>query len=269
MEKKSCLRKGCNKTYLETENSETACHFHPGAPIFHDTRKGWQCCTKRVEDFDEFLKIEGCTLGRHSSDNKEEANDSSSTSRSNSHGVPVETGFPNHIDKALMEEECQQQVRGLTLAEGLSSSADYSSDQKKGSMKNLSNPLLLSETTKVGSFLPCETIDDKAINVMKEPQEEEIWCEENLHDDIDVDIPIGTVCKRKACGASYMGSEESRTTVCTFHPGNPIFHEGSKGWSCCRRRVLEFEEFLEIKGCKTGKHRFLEKPFEVNCWCYG
>ena len=23
----------------------------------------------------------------------------------------------------------------------------------------------------------------------------------------------------------------------------PIFHEGSKGYSCCKRRVLEFEEY--------------------------
>ena len=43
-----------------------------------------------------------------------------------------------------------------------------------------------------------------------------------------------------------------------FHPGQPIFHEGSKGWSCCTRRVLEFDEFLKIKGCKTGKHRYLD-----------
>ena len=30
----------------------------------------------------------------------------------------------------------------------------------------------------------------------------------------------------------------------------------SKGYLCCKRRVLEFDEFLKIGGCKTGKHLF-------------
>ncbi|EEB96943.1 hypothetical protein MPER_03833, partial [Moniliophthora perniciosa FA553] len=42
-------------------------------------------------------------------------------------------------------------------------------------------------------------------------------------------------------------------------PFNPIFREGSKGYLCCKRRVLEFDEFLKIKGCKTGRHVFASK----------
>lgn len=42
------------------------------------------------------------------------------------------------------------------------------------------------------------------------------------------------------------------------HPGAPIFHEGSKGWSCCKRRVLEFDQFMNIEGCKTkDRHLFV------------
>ena len=42
------------------------------------------------------------------------------------------------------------------------------------------------------------------------------------------------------------------------HPGQPVFHEGSKGWSCCKRRVLEFDEFLRIPGCKEKtRHLFV------------
>ena len=48
----------------------------------------------------------------------------------------------------------------------------------------------------------------------------------------------------------------------------PIFHEGSKGYSCCKRKVLEFDEylpkftvtkgrFLKISGCTTSAHRFV------------
>lgn len=43
-----------------------------------------------------------------------------------------------------------------------------------------------------------------------------------------------------------------------FHPGAPLFHEGSKGYTCCKRRVLEFDEFMKIEGCKTrDRHLFI------------
>ncbi|CAK9326048.1 unnamed protein product [Citrullus colocynthis] len=39
----------------------------------------------------------------------------------------------------------------------------------------------------------------------------------------------------------------------------PIFHDGMKEWSCCKKRSHDFSLFLEIPGCKTGKHT-TEKP---------
>jgi hypothetical protein len=40
----------------------------------------------------------------------------------------------------------------------------------------------------------------------------------------------------------------------------PIFHEGSKGYSCCKRRVLEFDQFMTMEGCKTkDRHLFVGK----------
>lgn len=33
-----------------------------------------------------------------------------------------------------------------------------------------------------------------------------------------------------------------------------IFHEGLKGWSCCKKRVASFDEFLQIPGCAKGHH---------------
>lgn len=45
---------------------------------------------------------------------------------------------------------------------------------------------------------------------------------------------------------------------CIHHPGHPVFHEGSKGWSCCKKKVLDFDEFLKIEGCETKtKHMFV------------
>ena len=70
-EEKKCKRPGCGKPYKESDNSATSCKFHNGKPIFHDTKKGWECCNKIVYDWDEFEKLEGCCIGKHS-DVKEE-----------------------------------------------------------------------------------------------------------------------------------------------------------------------------------------------------
>jgi len=49
---------------------------------------------------------------------------------------------------------------------------------------------------------------------------------------------------------------------CVHHPGQPMFHEGAKGWTCCfkKKSVWDFNEFLEMPGCSTGYHKFL--PFK-------
>ncbi|EJU05697.1 chord-domain-containing protein [Dacryopinax primogenitus] len=84
-------------------------------------------------------------------------------------------------------------------------------------------------------------------------------------DEPGVKVEPGTKCKRNGCNAVYVDDETHRTeggkeAVCVFHPAPPIFHEGSKGYMCCKRRVLEFDEFLRITGCTTGKHLFVGKP---------
>ncbi|KNC84527.1 hypothetical protein SARC_03253 [Sphaeroforma arctica JP610] len=60
-----CVNNTCGKDYLENENNETVCLYHPGEPIFHEGLKGWSCCKKRTADFSEFLAFPGCTEGRH------------------------------------------------------------------------------------------------------------------------------------------------------------------------------------------------------------
>ena len=61
-----CKNFGCNQFFTEAENSDTACRHHVKPPVFHDTKKGWSCCPKRVYDWDEFQQLAGCTVGRHS-----------------------------------------------------------------------------------------------------------------------------------------------------------------------------------------------------------
>ena len=65
---KRCKRPGCNQFYKESENDDTKCYYHPGKPIFHDLKKGWECCNKIVYEWPEFEKIKGCTIGRHTDD---------------------------------------------------------------------------------------------------------------------------------------------------------------------------------------------------------
>ena len=65
---KKCKRTGCNKNYMESENNEQSCKFHSGKPIFHDLKKGWECCNKIVYEWPEFEKIVGCCTGAHSDD---------------------------------------------------------------------------------------------------------------------------------------------------------------------------------------------------------
>ena len=63
-----CKRPGCAKKYNPDENNGTACRFHPGKPIFHDIKKGWECCGQTAYDWDEFQKIVGCATGEHSNE---------------------------------------------------------------------------------------------------------------------------------------------------------------------------------------------------------
>ncbi|KAK4936133.1 hypothetical protein LTR10_022929 [Elasticomyces elasticus] len=76
---------------------------------------------------------------------------------------------------------------------------------------------------------------------------------EDESDDPDTQIPAGATCKRRGCGKSQSDKISRNDEECIYHPGAPIFHEGSKGWTCCKRRVLEFDEFMKIEGCKTKK----------------
>ncbi|KAI0172184.1 integrin beta-1-binding protein [Hypoxylon sp. FL1284] len=82
---------------------------------------------------------------------------------------------------------------------------------------------------------------------------------ESEDDEPSVEIPDGKTCRRKGCGATYKkGQPRSNDEKCVHHPGAPIFHEGSKGYSCCKRRVLEFDQFMKIEGCKTSpRHLFV------------
>uniref|UniRef100_A0A6A7G2P2 Cysteine and histidine-rich domain-containing protein 1-like isoform X1 n=1 Tax=Hirondellea gigas TaxID=1518452 RepID=A0A6A7G2P2_9CRUS len=41
---------------------------------------------------------------------------------------------------------------------------------------------------------------------------------------------------------------------CEYHPGEPVFHDADKLWSCCKKRSKDFTEFLSMPGCSRGSH---------------
>ena len=80
-------------------------------------------------------------------------------------------------------------------------------------------------------------------------------------DDPSLPLLPNLTCRRRGCEATSSNAHPSRDgEECTHHPGHALFHEGSKGWTCCRKRVLEFDEFMKIQGCKTkSRHLFVGK----------
>ncbi|KAF2311793.1 hypothetical protein GH714_026748 [Hevea brasiliensis] len=64
-------------------------------------------------------------------------------------------------------------------------------------------------------------------------------------------------CQRIGCNATFT-EDDNPEGSCQYHD-SPIFRDGMKEWSCCKKRSHDFTLFLEIPGCKTGKHT-TEKP---------
>lgn len=64
--KARCRNFGCTKEFVVAENTDTACCYHKDGPVFWDTYKYWKCCPdKKCLEFDDFVKIPGCSVGYH------------------------------------------------------------------------------------------------------------------------------------------------------------------------------------------------------------
>lgn len=84
---------------------------------------------------------------------------------------------------------------------------------------------------------------------------------ENGHDVYVHLLPATTelkTCYHNGCGNKF-NPLENHPEACTYHPQGPIFHEGLKGWACCSKRVIDFNDFMNIVGCTRGYHSD-EKP---------
>uniref|UniRef100_A0A673BVM5 Zgc:92429 n=1 Tax=Sphaeramia orbicularis TaxID=375764 RepID=A0A673BVM5_9TELE len=75
---------------------------------------------------------------------------------------------------------------------------------------------------------------------------------------------INTIC---ALSVQMYQGPETDSEVCTHHPGVPVFHEGYKYWNCCCIKTIDFNAFLDQKGCTTGKHRWVPKQSKKKVAC--
>ncbi|XP_011633834.1 cysteine and histidine-rich domain-containing protein [Pogonomyrmex barbatus] len=67
-------------------------------------------------------------------------------------------------------------------------------------------------------------------------------------------------CYHRGCGKKF-DPNNNKDDDCVHHPGQPVFHDAYKGWSCCNKKCTDFTEFLNIKGCTKSKHSNV-KPSE-------
>ncbi|KAK2577408.1 hypothetical protein KPH14_003518 [Odynerus spinipes] len=67
-------------------------------------------------------------------------------------------------------------------------------------------------------------------------------------------------CYNRGCGQKF-DPNDNKEGDCVHHPGQPVFHDAYKGWSCCNKKCTDFTEFLNIKGCTKSRHTN-EKPIE-------
>ncbi|CAD6890151.1 unnamed protein product [Tilletia controversa] len=232
-----CARRGCGFDF-DASNRASDCHFHPGRPVFRDQQKSWSCCqdtNRPVLDFEDFVAIRGCAHAPEHTEDKQPLPDAPKRN-----GVEVDTSESDQQDPAEAATTVVPDAFGTTdLAATLPSA--------------LSGASLLAA--------------QKAEHVKKgggaEAARRELEQQEEDEDPEEASIPVGAQCKRTGCGAKYEDGPRNRADeVCKYHPRQAIFHEGSKGYACCKRRVLEFVEFLTIEPCRTSEkgHLFIGKP---------
>ncbi|NXQ15480.1 CHRD1 protein, partial [Peucedramus taeniatus] len=199
-----------------------SCTYHPGVPVFHDALKGWSCCKRRTTDFSDFLSIVGCTKGRHNSEKPPEpVKPEVKTTSERKELAELKPKFQEHIIKAPKPLETIKRP---------------SPDEP---MINLQ--------LKVSASLK-QALDKLKLSSENEGKKEE---------DSD-EIKIGTACKNAGCSKTYEGPHNTEE-VCIYHSGVPIFHEGMKYWSCCKRRTSDFNTFLAQEGCTRGTHIWTKK----------
>nr|XP_013795768.1 PREDICTED: LOW QUALITY PROTEIN: integrin beta-1-binding protein 2 [Apteryx mantelli mantelli] len=186
-----CSNAGCGQRFDPQRNSPDSCVYHPGVPIFHDALKGWSCCRKRTTDFSEFLAIKGCTTGYHSKEKPPEPVSQEETS-----------------DKPKAKPAVELIIQGPASAEKMRRERP-SSDEPRQLL-----PIKASRSLE-------QALEKLNLSAKEEaPEGDGAGSEEAGRQR----ACTGTAWA--SCKAIYQGPDSNAGT-CTFHPGVPVFHEGS------------------------------------------
>ncbi|XP_076832879.1 LOW QUALITY PROTEIN: cysteine and histidine-rich domain-containing protein 1a [Brachyhypopomus gauderio] len=215
-----CYNKGCGQRFDPDNNPEGVCTYHPGVPVFHDALKGWSCCKRRTTDFSDFLSIAGCTKGCH---NKEKPPE------------PVKPEVKSSGEKKELEDlKPRFDEYVIAAPKPLEFIQRPSADE----------PLVeLQQKVSVSLRQALEKLELAETSQSAKKEEE------------DAEVKIGMACKNGGCSQTFCGPESDEET-CVYHTGVPIFHEGMKYWSCCRRKTSDFNTFLSQEGCSKGTHQW-------------
>ncbi|KAF5898217.1 cysteine and histidine-rich domain-containing protein 1, partial [Clarias magur] len=217
-----CYNKGCGQRFDPEKNLDGQCTYHPGVPVFHDALKGWSCCKRRTTDFSDFLSIAGCTKGPHNQEKPPEP--IKPEVRTSGEKKDVDDFKPKFDESIIQAPKPVQAIQRPSPDEPLSRLPQKVSASLKQALEKLKG----SENT---------------------PEKK---------DNDDDEIKIGTSCKNGGCTKTFSGTG-SNEELCLYHAGFPIFHEGMKYWSCCKRKTSDFNTFLSQEGCTKGKHLWRKK----------
>ena len=67
-------------------------------------------------------------------------------------------------------------------------------------------------------------------------------------------------CANKGCTKKTFIEEENADDACDHHPGEAVFHDLKKYYSCCNPSgngkpvAYDWDEFMLLPTCKTGRH---------------
>lgn len=264
-----CVHQGCGKEFTDPEEP---CVYHPGPPVFHEGQKG-----KKLQKFyrnsNHGLPLRGVMrrgvpgLGSHNSVRPTFGNVQASQTKNGNYSRRSRQKHPRltpNLSLKIGWKCCSTRV--LTFDEFMEippcTTGVHSTTDKPPQLEEKRQPeddaalnrkieaLNTSAAANNPGRAPVQPAQQTPAQPAPPPESED--------DEPGLEIPDGAECRRKKCGVKYKKGSSREGEKCIHHPGVPIFHEGSKGYSCCKRRVLEFDQFLQIEGCETkDKHLFI------------
>eukprot|EP00124_Ichthyophonus_hoferi_P000992 Ihof_evm4s44 gene=Ihof_evmTU4s44 len=289
-----CINNGCQQDFDPQSNNNKACLYHSGKPVFHEGWKYWSCCEqKRHTSFNDFMMVVGCERGVHRMADlekvKQTTNDSKpmATVQENLNApsyagpkkavtkkvyIHYERAIPHFTygcilkDNATIDTLCTEFVEAYNARHGpvhlLDRASTHLESKRHKPYKVTSRAQSLFNHGDDVYCIDQSDNNDTALPVMiggDEPQISPAGTNE-MEGNGKTETPVtmtdkelnqSRVCER--CKSEFT-ERNNPPNGCKFHPGVPLFHEGAKGWSCCRRTVWDFDDFLTLEPCTSGSH---------------